>query len=405
MPAIDVAVVLDAPIVLAVGQTTSRVQIAKTGRFTDPRYGKFSITGKDFSTWIKNFQRIYLDAGREGLPVDQDHAPEKQGTTEAAGWVHSIDMLGKDGKSATPDELWAVVEWNSLGQELIRDKRYLYLSPSYLHDYEDEAGVKYGTALVGIGLTNRPFLTMATVSLSRAPVFAAEDPAPEPTPSEPGDSRERMALPKAILDSLGLSEDATDEQATVALTALKEKADKPEPTTDDKTLEERAAAEGKTILSAADLAELQTNVAAGAAAAETLRVQSFDSAFSAALAKGQVIPAEKDDQRGLYDLACKAGEGVKVLEALSKRPENVHVKADGHGSEPNEDADNDATPSKVLAAQHERDAEGLGGRDSRELDKEMVELDARANRILDKGEIKDYGEAVAIAARDMGIDD
>lgn len=402
MPTIDVAVVLDAPLTLAEGQKTSRVQIAKTGRFTDPRYGKFSITGKDFSKWIENFQALHRANGREGLPVDVDHGPEKRGDTEAAGWVHAIDTLGKSGKTQTPDELWATVEWNSLGQDLIRDKRYLYLSPSYLHDYEDESGTKYGTALVGIGLTNRPFLTMATVSLSRQPLLAEEDPAPEPTPTPTEDSRERMALPKVILDRLGLPEDATDEQADEAIKKLSEA--KPEPTPDDnKTLEERAAAEGKTILSAADLAELQTNVAAGAAAAETLRVQSFDTVFSAALAKGQVIPAEKDDQRGLYDIACKAGEGQKVLDALGKRPENVHVKPNGHNEDVNED--DPKTVPKTLSAQHERDAEGTGGSDAKEIDKEMAELDARANKILAKGDITDYGEAVALAASDMGIDD
>ena len=40
---------------------------------------------------------------------------------------------------------------DSLGVQLIGDKRYLYLSPSYLHDYEDEAGKKYGTTLVASG--------------------------------------------------------------------------------------------------------------------------------------------------------------------------------------------------------------------------------------------------------------
>src|SRR3954464_6650569 len=104
---------------------TSRVQIAKTGSFVDPRYGKFKITREHFSKWIGNFQTLDSpEKGRMGLPVDVDHSPEKQGTTEAAGWVKSLDTLGADGKTATANELWATVEWNTLGQELIRDKRY-----------------------------------------------------------------------------------------------------------------------------------------------------------------------------------------------------------------------------------------------------------------------------------------
>ena len=51
------------------------MQIAKTGRFSDPRYGKFSITAKEFAKWIENFEVLHRSNGREGLPMDVDHLP------------------------------------------------------------------------------------------------------------------------------------------------------------------------------------------------------------------------------------------------------------------------------------------------------------------------------------------
>lgn len=152
-----VAFLLDAPPKDAVADE-SWVQIAKTGRFQDPRYGKFSITTNDFSRWIKNFNNISIADGREGLPVDRDHSPEKRGDTEAVGWVKALEQRGA--------QLWAKVQWNPLGKELIAEKRYAYISPSYSNDLQTENGDKIGTALVGIALTNRPFLQMATVNLS-----------------------------------------------------------------------------------------------------------------------------------------------------------------------------------------------------------------------------------------------
>lgn len=141
---------------------SSWVQIAKTGKFSDPRYGNFTITTQDFARWVKNFD-ANIGHGDLGLPVDVDHSPEKKGDTEAMGWVKQLEKRGA--------ELWARVEWNDQGKSLIADRRYAYLSPSYSGNYKDEKGQSHGTALVGIALTNRPFLQMATVNLS-AFVFA-----------------------------------------------------------------------------------------------------------------------------------------------------------------------------------------------------------------------------------------
>lgn len=140
----------------------SWVQVAKTGKFSDPRYGNFTITTKDFDRWLSNFD-ANVGHGPLGLPVDVDHSPEKRGDTEAMGWVKALERRG--------NEMWAKVDWNDLGKQLIESRRYAYISPSYSNDFKDESGKSHGTALVGIALTNRPFLQMATVNLSKF-VFA-----------------------------------------------------------------------------------------------------------------------------------------------------------------------------------------------------------------------------------------
>ncbi len=151
----DLSFLLDSP---KADAESSWVQVAKTGKFSDPRYGNFTITAQDFGRWIKNFDSN-VGHGSMGLPVDADHSPEKRGDTEAYGWIKQLEQRG--------NELWARVEWNDQGKTLIAERRYAYISPSYTNNFKDEHGKEHGSALVGIALTNRPFLQMATVNLSK----------------------------------------------------------------------------------------------------------------------------------------------------------------------------------------------------------------------------------------------
>lgn len=352
----NLCVITDTPGTVALDgeRATSRVQIAKTGKFKDPRYGRFSITHDDFGRWQANFKKLSVAGGRAGLPVDVDHGPERTGKTEAAGWITALDVQG--------DELWATVEWNSLGKELVADRRYLYLSPTYRHNYEDEEGRAHGTALVGVALTNRPFLSMATVSLSQhtADVFAVED--------EGSDSRPAM---KTLLAKLGLPEDATEEQAVTALAELSVKASPP-PT--EKTLDQLASEQGAIVLSQDDFRKLQTDAASGAAAAAELHKTRFDSAWATALSQGKVTPAEEEGQRTLYAAAPEA-----TLTALAARP--VVVNLERHSAQGGEQ------PFSAVAAEPGREP----------VDQDRADLDARATALAAARGI-DYADAVILAA-------
>lgn len=369
----QLAFIADTPTILGKPDSaTSRVQIAKTGKFKDPRYGEFSITTKDFAKWMANFQALSLAGGRAGLPVDVDHGPEKTGNTEAAGWVTDLDTLGQDGATATPDQLWATVEWNTLGVELVGERRYLYLSPSYQHDFKDEAGRSHGTALVGVGLTNRPFLSMATVSLSAATEGHAGFAVAEVEP--PADSRRGM---KTLLSKLGLPDDATEEQALAALAKLQD-APTPEP---QKTLNQLASEAGVVVLSAEDHKTLATQAASGAAAAAELHEQKFTLAWDKALDAGTVTPAEKDTQKELYGVAP-----AQTLAALAARTEPVVNR------ERRSQTGDDVTLAGADAATR-RDADG------HQVDPAQLALHNRA-LVLARDKSIDYAEAVVLAIQE-----
>lgn len=326
MPVTGYSFLIDAPDATALSEghdverdvATSRVQIAKTGRFNDPRYGDFSITTKDFDSWERNFTTLAKDGGRLGLPVDIDHSPEREGKTESAGWIVALDRMGKVGKIPTPNELWATVEWNSLGQDLVGDRRYAYISPTYKEHYKDETGRTLGNTLVGVALTNRPFLSMAVVTLSRDVDFAEELPVDDP----PLDSHSQMPdLRSNIIKTLGLAEDA--DEATI-LAAVTPKKDDPPST---KTLAQMAEAEGMVLLDSASVQKLTENALAGQEAAKTLSEMKFDTAFDAAVTKGTRVPAERESFKTLYALDSKS-----VLDILGNADAPKILSTDLSGS-------------------------------------------------------------------------
>jgi len=353
-------VIADAPETFALDGdvATSEVQIAKTGKFKDPRYGDFSITTGDFAKWISNFKGLVLGQDKLGLPVDVDHSPEKKGTTEAAGWVTELE--------ARSDELWATVAWNTLGRELVGDRRYAYLSPSYQHDFKDEQGKSHGTALVGVALTNRPFLTMATVSLSAVAFDAA---------TEVSDSPRQIMSPELrtkLIAKFSLATDATDEVILAAVEAAEE------PKAPDKTLDALAADEGKVVLSADAVASLTADATAGRKASDALHAARFEGAFTKALSEGKVTPAEKDAYVALYG---KAPE--ETITALDARPEAISLSAAG---------DQGAGGAAVGT-----DGSAPEGRES--VDEDRMDLHNRALQLAADRKI-DYADAVHLAAQE-----
>ena len=156
-------VLLDAP-----SSPLSRIQIAKLGDFTDPRYGEFSITGENVANWQRNLSKM---PGGEAL-IDFEHRSErKPRDSSAAGWITGIDLDG--------DKVMADARWTSKGKSAIKDEVYRFLSPVFgPTTVENET---LDDALPSVALTNKPFLgSMPAVCLAtdeRVSEALDEDPA------------------------------------------------------------------------------------------------------------------------------------------------------------------------------------------------------------------------------------
>jgi phage I-like protein len=317
------------------GPARSRIQVAEIGTFNDPgRYGKFAITQGEVDNW----KRLLSTHFHGRIPIDEDHKTDKGVSSEAQGWIVGLSQQGT--------KVLADVEWTPAGEEKIRDKRYLYISPTFRARHVDDQGRNIGPVLLRAALTNNPFLhRMPAISLCGPVGLAEKIETDETTPQ--ADSRGRMSELANITKALGLDEDATETKVLEAISALNDKATAEPAETDTKTLEAQAAEQGKVLLSADQVTTLQAQAAQGAAAAETLRVQTFETAYTRALENGQVDAKDetKTLHRAVYD--AKPDESLKLLAAL---PKVVNLSA--RGASGNEDADGIAETVEIDGRKH-----------------------------------------------------
>lgn len=122
------------------GKLPTEIQVLPLGEWETIPYGRMVITTDHLSQIVANF-----NAGiRKAVPVDVDHNGGM-----AAGWINSLE--------AKEDGLYATVDWNSYGQDLLTEKKYKLFSPEWSFEYRDpEKGTQHGAVLVAGSLTNRP---------------------------------------------------------------------------------------------------------------------------------------------------------------------------------------------------------------------------------------------------------
>lgn len=186
------------------------------------------------------------------------------------------------------------------------------------------------------------------VTLSHLPGFADDQPAASKQMSAPAsaDSRPPDMPNEDLIKLLDLGDDADDAKLLEAITALKAKADTPEPTVTEpaKTLEQQAAENGQVLLDADTLNTLKRQASAGETAMHQLHEQRFETAFELALNHSEgakVTPAEKDSLHHFFTLDADAT--IKLIEdrdpIVSARPAGA----------PTVELDGDTEP-QVLAA-------------------------------------------------------
>lgn len=125
-----------------------RIQVLRTGTFTDPRYKTFEITAAHLLAMKKNF-----DDKVRGVDIAVDYSHENM--DEAAGWIQEVTLEEHEGET----QLWATVKWTKAAELCLSDKEYRYVSAEFMLDYVDNETQKhYGPCLLGAGLTNRPVI-------------------------------------------------------------------------------------------------------------------------------------------------------------------------------------------------------------------------------------------------------
>lgn len=126
----------------------TKIQILRTGTFSDPRYGTFDITAQHLASMKNNF-----DNRTRGVDIAVDYSHESD--MEAAGWIQEVILEEHDGET----QLWAQIKWTKKAEFSLADKEYRYVSADFMFDYIDNETEKhYGPCLLGAGLTNRPVI-------------------------------------------------------------------------------------------------------------------------------------------------------------------------------------------------------------------------------------------------------
>jgi len=173
---------------------SKRVQLFPIGTWQGRNgLGPYTITDRAHAEKI-----IAATAAAQGpvdLMFDYDHqavrAPAVAGKAVASGWIKQLH--------AQDDGIWADVEWTDAAAAAIAAREYRYTSPYFLHDKAGNV-----TRIINAGLTNTPNFNLAAVAAS----------------SLTGEQSPMDELLKAILQALGLPEDATQEQAMAKIGEL-----------------------------------------------------------------------------------------------------------------------------------------------------------------------------------------
>jgi hypothetical protein len=121
------------------------VTVTRTGDFTDPRYGRFSITPAMLAEMVKNF-----DAGVYGQKIFLDVAHNPSG-----GAAAEVLALSVDGS-----RLRAKVRFTPYGVDAVKNKGFAYLSAEYHEAWrsneQGKEAISHGCVLLGAGLVTRP---------------------------------------------------------------------------------------------------------------------------------------------------------------------------------------------------------------------------------------------------------
>jgi phage I-like protein len=143
------------------GEPLKETQIAKVGKFVHPKYGNFEITTDTLDQYVKHFDNGTL--GRE-IMMNYEHGTTNKWATMSAGDFKSLVRRG--------DKLFAVIDWTDEARDLIKERKFKYISPEIFFNWVNEVGKAFKNIISGAALTNTPwFKGMAVVKASEVTVI------------------------------------------------------------------------------------------------------------------------------------------------------------------------------------------------------------------------------------------
>jgi hypothetical protein len=121
---------LSQAIELAEGAKQTWVTVTRTGDFSDPRYGQFSITPLMLAQMVANFDKRVIG---QDIYIDVAHK-------HADGAAAKVLKLAVESA-----KLRALVEWTPFGMEAVQKRGFTYLSAEFHENFTDnEGGAAHG---------------------------------------------------------------------------------------------------------------------------------------------------------------------------------------------------------------------------------------------------------------------
>ena len=264
------------------------------------------VPGRDGRRWRLDDAAAVAQASLDGardLPIDWEHATSRKAPlgdpAPAAGWITRLE--------ARNGALWGRVEWTDRGQAAVASREYRYLSPEFHYERSTSRIVR----LLSAGLTNNPNLRLTALNQ---------------------EGTEDMDI-KEILRALGLSEDATAEQAVTAINTLRTERDTAKMERDTAQNQAENPSLEKFVPRADHNAALEraTNAETKLAAAEKKAQEAeIETEITAALEAGKITPATADYHRA----QCKAEGGLDRFKEYVKTAPAVAADSGLDGKQP-----------------------------------------------------------------------
>jgi len=286
-----------------------KVKYVPVGVFPLHPDGAHELTREKLEEMVANLESdIMVDLGHEGL---------FNASAPAYGWIDSESFeVRDDGLYGNYPELTPDAE------ELVRNRKYRFLSPAYELESRDKTGRDLGAKLWPISLTNTPYFNKEIDALRNSDIKPKED--------------DKMDYTKEFKAKLGLKEDATDEEVeakmdegVAALNEIANQKSEAEKATAEKEALEKEAAEKEAAEKEGTEAVANSAVEKRLAALEEKEKAAEKGAaevlVNSAIADGKILPADKEVWLNSaltdYEGTRKSLEGRKTNSAMPGKTE------------------------------------------------------------------------------------